>query len=209
MKQLSEEVFNTVTHGIGLILSIIASYHLINVSWSSGSSRHLIAHVIYSLSLVILYLTSTIYHGIQDRKIKPIFNLLDHLAIFVFISGTYTPFALTLLWGHNGFIVLGIAWSIGLLGILYKVLFWQKWPLVSILLYLLAGWLALAILSPMLEYFPKEAVNLLFGGGVFYTIGVLFFLLDERLKYFHAVWHVFVMLGSLFHYMAVLRYTMP
>jgi hemolysin III len=203
----NEELANTATHALGAILSIAALVILVAIAGIEGSARQVVSFSIYGLTLIALYLSSTLYHGFYSPRIKHIFKLADHSAIFLFIAGTYTPFALLCLKGTWRWYFLGIIWGFALFGILLTLLYYQRYRRIFTLLYLFMGWLGVMIFKPLLTVIPLAGVLWLVGGGVFYTLGVSF--LGRKLVYGHAVWHVFVLAGSLCHFLGILFYVLP
>jgi hemolysin III len=173
-----------------------------------GTAWHIVGCSVYGASLVIMYAISTLYHSLRSRRAKHIFQILDHCAIFLLIAGTYTPFTLVNLRGPWGWTLLGLIWAFAVGGILWKVFQTDKYPIVSSLLYLAAGWLAIIAIKPMLQHVAMGGIVLIFLGGLAYSFGLIFFGW-QRLRYHHALWHVFVLAGSIFHYAAVLLYVLP
>lgn len=205
-----EELANTVTHGIGLLLSIAGLGVLITVAVLRGTVWHVVSCAIYGATLVLLYAASTLYHSFQQEKIKSIFRIFDHCAIYLLIAGTYTPFLLVNIrtagvWVWFLFVFI---WMLALGGIILKSLCFHRLPAFSTVLYVLMGWTAIVIIKPLLTYLSLHAVFWLVGGGIFYTSGVFFFA-SERLRLSHTIWHVFVMLGSICHFCAVYFYVLP
>lgn len=198
-----EEVANSVTHGIGLVLSIAGFVVLVVLAAMRGSAWHIVSCAIYGTTLVCLYAASTLYHGIPSSRVKRIFKVLDHSAIYLLIAGTYTPFLLVNLRGGWGWWLLGLVWGIAMAGILFKVWFVNHFKWLSTAVYLLMGWLALIAVKPLIVMVPANGLIWLVAGGLMYTIGVVFFA-TKRIPYNHVIWHLFVMAGSICHYVAVL-----
>ena len=203
----NEELANTATHALGAILSIAALVILVAIASIEGSASQVVSFSIYGLTLITLYLSSTFYHGFYSPRIKHIFKLADHSAIFLLIAGTYTPFALLCLKGTWRWYFLGIIWGFAIFGILWTLLYYQRYRRIFTPLYLVMGWLGVMIFKPLLSVIPLAGVLWLVGGGVFYTLGVLF--LGRKLPYGHAVWHLFVLTGSLCHFLGILFYVLP
>jgi hemolysin III len=178
------------------------------VSERSGDARHIVASIIYGVTLILLYLASTLYHGIPSPRAKRALKVIDHSAIYLLIAGTYTPFTLISLRGAWGWTLFGLIWGMALLGITLKVAAISRFRWLSIALYLGMGWLALVALKPLIEAVSPAGVRLVLLGGVSYKLGVLFYTW-RRLPYHHAVWHLFVLAGSVFHFFAVLLYVLP
>jgi hemolysin III len=203
-----EEIAHSVSHGVGILLSLAGLVALVVVARRTGSAGHVAACSIYGASLVLLYLASTLYHGIPSLSAKRILRVLDHSAIYLLIAGTYTPFSLISLRGDLGWTLFGLVWGLALLGIALKVAAIGRFRWLSMLLYLGMGWLALIALKPLTLAVSAGGVTLLFLGGVAYTLGTVFYGW-RRLPYHHAVWHALVLAGSVLHYFAVLLYVLP
>ncbi|BDD11297.1 hemolysin [Fulvitalea axinellae] len=203
-----EELANSITHGIGALLSIAGLGWLAIESHPIPDFWHSAALWIFGLSLVVLYSSSTIYHSLIDRKLKRTFQIVDHIAIYVLISGTYTPFAIIALNDRTAQIVTASLWALSAIGALFKIKYTGKYKVISTLSYLTMGWTALIFAGPLLEKISITGFIWLIGGGLAYTIGVIFFLW-ERLRYSHAIWHLFVLVGSGCHFYAVYRYVLP
>ncbi len=203
-----EEMANTITHGIGLVSSIIAMVLLIMIASGTEDPSKIITGTIYGSSLIICYLASTLYHSISQPRLKYYFKIFDHAAIYLLIAGSYTPFTLYAVKGEWGFWMLVAIWSIAILGIIFKLFFVKKFVVFSTLLYLAMGWMAIFAIQPLFENLPFGGLFLLIAGGLSYSVGVIFFLW-EKLPFNHAVWHLFVMTGSTCHFFAVLLYVFP
>jgi hemolysin III len=202
-----EEILNAVTHGIGTILAIIALCVMV-VLYNDASEWHLLSGAIYGGSLVLLYLASTLYHSFTNEKLKSLFKFFDHAAIYILIAGNYTPFALIPLHGNFGWTVFGVIWSLAAIGILFKVFFVKRFKILSTICYLLMGWFAVFIMKPLIAALSIEAIYWLIAGGLFYTVGAVFYLV-KRIPYNHAIWHLFVLAGSAAHFIAVVNYVLP
>lgn len=205
---LREEIVHSATHGLGIVLSIAGLVALVLVARRSGEVRNIAASVIYGGTLVLLYLTSTLYHSIPYPRAKRVLKVLDHSAIYLLIAGTYTPFTLISLRGGWGWTLFGLVWGMALLGIILKVAAIGRFRWLSIALYLGMGWMVVVALEPLVESVAMGGVRLLVLGGVSYSLGVLFYVW-RRLPYHHAVWHLFVLAGSVLHFFAVLLYVLP
>ena len=203
-----EELANSITHGVGLLLSLVGSAFMVTYALRYGDKWHIIASLIYCASLIFLYACSTLYHSRKCVKAKEFFNLLDHSAIYLFIAGSYSLLLLTVLRGTTGFIVFGIQWGIALAGILYKYFKGVKSGLVDSFGYLAMGWMVVFLIEDM-AHIPEGAFNLIFIGGIFYSVGVIFFLLDEKFRFFHTIWHFFVLGGTTSHFALGLLYLIP
>ncbi len=200
-----EEIANAVTHGIGALLAIVALVLLIVFSSMRGNATDVVSFSVYGTTLVILYLMSTIYHSLPRGKAKDVFEILDHSSIFLLIAGTYTPFALVTLKGAKGWTIFGIIWGLALAGMVMKVFLVKKFVILSTLMYISMGWMAIFILKDIMMAVPMNGVILLVLGGVAYTVGA-FFYVWRKIPYHHAIWHLFVMGGSIFHFFAILLY---
>ena len=199
-----EEVANAVTHGLGALAAVAALPILVYSAAQHGSARNITAVSIFASTMIVLYLVSTIYHALPAGQAKRIFNRLDHGAIFVFIAGSYTPFALGILHGGWGWTLFGLSWGIGAVGLVAKLSHRLKHPLWSTGLYLGMGWLVVVAGKPLFERLSTPGIAWLVAGGLAYTAGALVFLLDNRIRYAHAVWHCFVLAGSACHFFAAL-----
>ena len=197
-----EERLNILSHGVGLVLSCLAFPFLIFKAIQYQGFWSSISLLIYGVSLIVLYAASTFYHAAKDPKRRRKLNILDHAAIYVLIAGTYTPFTLIILEGSLGWSVFGFTWMFALLGIILKLFYTGRFDKLSTLMYVLMGWQIIFVLDPLIEKFPFQGVQLLFLGGVFYTVGALLYSL-KRIKYNHAIFHVFVLLGSWCHFLSV------
>lgn len=205
---LGEEIFHSITHGIGSGLSIAGLTLLVVLAILFGDVYQIVSFSIFGASLVLLYLSSTLYHGFQQPRIKHIFKKFDHASIYLLIAGTYTPFLLIGLGGSTGWTFLFIVWGIALFGVVFKILFIERFQVLSVVTYLLMGWLCVFIFREMVASIPLGAIIWLAIGGLFYTVGVIFYAL-QKIPYMHAVWHFFVLGGSLCHFIAVLLYLAP
>lgn len=203
-----EELANSLTHGVGLALSVAGLVVLVVLAAMRGTAWHIVGCSVYGATLVLLYGASTLYHSVRSPRVKRVCKVIDHSAIYLLIAGTYTPFTLVNLRGPWGWTLFGIVWGLALAGILFKVWFVDHFIVASTTVYLLMGWLAVIAVKPLFALVPAGGIALIFAGGLAYTIGVGFFAW-RRLPYHHAVWHVFVLAGSIFHYVAVLLYVLP
>lgn len=209
LKELSVEEFaNTVTHGFGLVLSLAGFVALVILASLRGDPILIAGCVVYGLSLIVLYAASTIYHGTTSVELKHKLRLVDHCCIYLLIAGSYTPFGIIILNGTLGQGLLALIWTFAVGGILAKLLLQHRFPAVSVASYVVMGWLGVFAVQPMLETLGTEAVMLAVAGGVSYTLGVVFFAL-HRIPHHHAIFHVFVLAGSILHYAAVVGYVVP
>ncbi len=205
---LGEEIANAVTHGLGGLLSVVALVVLVHAALTRGNSWHLASAIVYGLSMFLLYMASTLYHAISHAKARHVFKIIDHAGIYLLIAGSYTPFALLTIRDQGGWWLFGIVWSLAIIGIAFEA-FWvnrPKW--MSVVVYLGMGWLAVTMIKPLLSSLEPAGVWLLFGGGLAYTFGTIFYVL-KRVKFMHAVWHLWVLAGSALHFLAVMFYVFP
>jgi hemolysin III len=200
-----EELAHSVTHGVGLLASMAGLVILVALAARTGDPWRIVACSIYAATLVLLYATSTLYHALSATRARRALQLLDHSAIFLLIAGTYTPFALVNLRGPWGWTLFGIVWGLAAAGVTAKVVFGTRWPVISTALYIAMGWTAVIAVRPMLAHVAPGGIAWLVAGGLAYTGGVAFYAWG-RLRYSHAVWHLFVLAGSVCHYVAVIRY---
>ncbi len=203
----SEEFANAITHGIGLGLAIAALVVLVVYANLRGDIWHLAGFAVFGLTLITLYLASTIYHSFPDGKWKKTLRIIDHASIFLLIAGTYTPVTLTAMRGPWGWTIFGIVWAIALLGILLKIFFMNKLKYLSLILYIAMGWLIVIAIRPLIESVGTTSLIFLVAGGLFYTLGTIFYAW-KNLPYNHAIWHMFVLGGSISHFFAVF-YLLP
>jgi hemolysin III len=202
-----EEVANALTHGAGVVLSVGGGAALITLAAVFGDGWQIGSAIAFSLSLVLLYTASTLYHAIPHARAKARLKVFDHCAIFVLIAGTYTPFALIGLRGADGYALFAVIWSLALAGIVFKLYCTGKYRRLSTLMYVCMGWLAIFAAEPMLAKLPTAAILWLLAGGVAYTAGTAFY--HARLPYAHAIWHGFVLCGSVCHFAAVVTQVVP
>jgi len=199
------ERFNGISHLIGAALAIAGTVVLLVVAAQDGAARRLVAFSIYGATLFLLYLVSTLYHSLPGRA-KRVFQVLDHQAIYLLIAGTYTPFTLVTLDGPTGWWLFGAIWGLALLGLVIDALPRRGARVVPFVIYFTMGWLVLFALNPLLAALPRTGFYWLLAGGLLYTFGIVFFALDRRYPWMHGVWHLFVLAGSLSHYVAILIY---
>ncbi len=203
-----EEFANCATHGVGLVLSLAGFVALVLLARAHGDAWHMASCAVYGASLVALYLASTLYHGARAPRAKRLFQALDHCGIYLLIAGTYTPFTLVTLRGPWGWTLFGLVWGLALAGILFRVVCGERHRPLAVASYVLLGWLCVVAVKPILELVPLGALAWIAAGGLVYTAGVFFFA-AERIPHHHAIWHLFVLGGSICHYVAVLLYVLP
>lgn len=203
-----EEVVNAITHGVGVLLSIAALVFLIIFSVQKGSAWHVVISVIYGVSMLLLYVSSTLVHSFPEGKTKDLFEIFDHSAIYLYIAGTYTPIMLLVIQGTLGWTLLGIVWGVAVIGVVFKAFFVKKFLFLSTILYIAMGWLIVIAWGPLSAAMPSAGIQLLVAGGLLYTFGAVFYVW-RGFPYHHAVWHLFVLAGSVAHFFAVLFYIIP
>jgi hemolysin III len=205
-QSLGEEIANAVSHGVGLLAAIVASPFLLITAARRGGPAVVVGASIFAMTMVLLYLTSTLYHALPKGRAKRVFRVFDHGAIFLLIAGTYTPFTLGVLRGGWGWTIFGLIWGLAILGITLKAVAGLRNPVLSTCLYIGMGWLAIIAVRPLWLHLPMPGVLWLVAGGIAYTAGVAFYAVD-RVRYMHFVWHLFVLAGTACHFIAVLRYS--
>ncbi|WML39279.1 hemolysin III family protein [Neobacillus sp. OS1-2] len=203
-----EEVANSITHGIGAVLSISALVILIVFSSLYGTTWHVVSFTIFGVTMFILYLSSTMLHSLPKGKAKDIFEIFDHSSIYFFIAGTYTPFLVIVIKGSMGWSLFGIVWGLAMAGTVFKCFFVKKYLFTSTVLYVVMGWLIVLAWKPLVHNLSHEGMIYLFIGGALYTLGAIFYVW-RGFRYHHAVWHLFVMAGSAVHFFCVLFYVLP
>ncbi|MDX8341136.1 hemolysin III family protein [Draconibacterium sp. IB214405] len=199
---LGEEIFNSITHGIGTLLSIAALVLLVVFAAIKGNAWHVVSFSIFGSSLVLLYLSSTLYHSFTREKLKNLFVRFDHAAIFLLIAGTYTPFVLTTIRGALGWTLFGIVWGLAIFGMVIRSIYLTRFRKLMVGIYLAMGWMFLMAIGPIVKNLPASSIAFLFIGGACYSIGVIFYAW-RNLKYGHGIWHLFVLAGSIMHFFSV------
>jgi hemolysin III len=201
------ERFNSISHLLAAVAALIGTAFLTVNAAQKGDAWKVVSFSIYGGSLILLYLISTLYHSIRTRS-KAVLRKLDHLAIYLLIAGTYTPFTLVTLRGKWGWSIFGMIWGLAVLGILLEVLMQKRRRIVPIMIYLIMGWLIVIALQPLMNSLPTGGVIWLFIGGLFYTSGLLFYRFDEKVIHFHGIWHLFVIAGSISHFITIYNYVL-
>jgi len=201
---LGDILANAITHGIGAVLAIIGALVLIAAS-TRGSAWLVVSCSVFSVTLVLVYVCSTLYHSLVRTRARHVFHILDHSAIYLLIAGTYTPFTLITLRGSLGWTIFGIEWGLAVAGVVFKSFAVGRFQVASALIYLAQGWFVVVAAVPLVHSLGWNGVVWLGAGGMAYTLGIVFFALDRR-RYFHALWHLFVLAGSVAHYFAVFFY---
>lgn len=198
-----EEITNAILHGIGAGLAIAALVVLVVFASIYGDAWHIVSFSIYGSTLVILYLSSTLYHSFPQGKTKNVFEIFDHSAIYLLIAGTYTPLTLITLRSALGWSIFGVVWGIAIIGIIFKVFWVKKFVILSTLLYVVMGWMIIIAINPLLKSLNKISLIFLVIGGFLYTFGTIFYVW-RKIKFHHAIWHLFVLSGSVCHFFTIL-----
>ncbi|HDR52160.1 MAG TPA: hemolysin III family protein [Mariniphaga anaerophila] len=199
---LGEEIFNSITHGIGALLSLAGLVILTVFAVKKGDAWHVVSFTIFGTSMFLLYLSSTLYHSVTQTKIKNLFARFDHAAIFLLIAGTYTPFVLTTIRGPLGWTLFGIIWALAIAGIIIRSIYLTRFRKLMMWFYVAMGWMFLTAIVPMVKNLPANSLILLFVGGGLYSLGVIFYAW-RNLKYGHGIWHLFVLAGTISHFFSV------
>jgi hemolysin III len=203
----SEEIVNAITHGVGVLLGTIGLIVLLVSARNSGNTWHIVSYSVYGTTLIFLYLASTLYHLMPRGRVKDIFKVIDHAAIFLLIAGCYTPITLIALRGRLGWTIFVIVWTIAIAGVVFKVFFIKKFKLLSTAMYVAMGWIIVFAIKPLIELLNTKSLMFLVAGGITYTLGAVVYSL-KGIKYNHAIWHFFVLGGSTFHYF-MMYYMLP
>lgn len=204
---LGEEIFNSVSHGVGVALACVGFGILIVLSALYGDAWAVSSSIVYSFSLFALYLASTLYHACPNRRVKGVLQVLDHCSIFLLIAGTYTPYTLITLRGAFGWTLFAVVWGAAIVGVVLNAIDVQKYSRVSMVCYVAMGWVVVLAIRPLLASLAWNGLVLLALGGVFYTVGIVFYVI--RRSYMHSIWHLFVLAGSVCHYLSILLYVIP
>lgn len=203
-----EEKWNVMSHAAGLGLSVIGLLLLILKALQLGDGFHLISFVIFGASMVLLYAASTFYHNAKQERLRFRLKILDHASIYVLIAGTYTPFTLVTLEGTTGWILFGVVWSLAFLGVILKLFFTGRFTTLSTIMYVLMGWVMIFAIQPLMENLSAAGLYWLLAGGISYTIGAVIFSI-HRIRYNHAIFHLFVLIGTFCHFVAIYSYVLP
>jgi hemolysin III len=206
-QRLGDILANAITHGVGFALAVAGAAYLVILSMR-GSASVVISCSIFTGTLILVYICSTLYHSLVRTRAYHVFRVLDHAAIYLLIAGTYTPFTLVSLRGPVGWMLFGIVWALAIGGVVFKSFAVDRFAIASVLVYLFQGWLVIFALRPLVHAIGSAGLLWLAAGGAAYTFGIVFFALDH-IPYFHAAWHVFVLVGSIMHYFAILFYIVP
>jgi hemolysin III len=205
--RLGDLLANAITHGIGAAFALVGAVYLISAS-SRGTGWQVASCTVFACTLVLVYLCSTLYHSLARTRARHLFRILDHSSIYLLIAGTYTPFTLVSLRGPVGWLLFAVVWTLALAGVVFKCFAVDHFAVASALVYLFQGWFVVFAARPLFQAIGWHGMLWLGAGGLAYTLGIVFFALD-RLHYFHAAWHVFVLAGSVAHYFAILFYVVP
>ncbi len=203
-----EEKINTISHAVGFILCIVALVLLVMHATQNGDVWHIVSFSVFGASLIILYAASTFYHSAKKSELRNRLNIIDHASIYVLIAGTYTPFTLVTLKGTIGWVIFGISWGLALTGIILKLFFTGKYNLMSTIMYVLMGWVIVFAIKPLINNLPLAGLLWLVAGGISYTIGAILYGI-KKIKFNHAIFHMFVLMGSFCHFMSVYFYVLP
>lgn len=202
---LKEENINVISHLLGLILSIVGLVLLVIYASLYGTVWHIVSFSIFGTSMVVLYMASTLYHYARGKKLRKKLNVFDHSAIYILIAGTYTPYCLVGLNGTTGWILFGVTWGLAFIGVIIKLFYMERYSKLSTIGYVLMGWVGFFVVKPLIESLPIEALIYLLIGGLCYTIGALFYAI-RKIPYNHAIFHIWVLLGSVFHFVSIFFY---
>ena len=203
---LAEELISSISHGVGALLGIAALVICIVISVQHNDPWAIVSSCVYGATLMLLYTMSTIYHALKINKAKRVFRVIDHCSIYLLIAGTYTPYTLVALRGAVGWVLFGVVWAAAIAGIVVNAIDLKKYRVFSMITYLLMGWAIVFAFVPLQEVLPKEGLWLLFGGGIIFTIGAVFYAIGKKYKYMHSVFHFFVLAGSILHFFSIVLY---
>ncbi|SMF15939.1 hemolysin III [Alteromonadaceae bacterium Bs31] len=203
-----EEKTNIISHAIGFVLSLVALVLLVIHAVLHGGALSVVGFSIYGLSLMVLYAASTFYHSSKTAQVRSRLRVFDHASIYVLIAGSYTPFALVALGGSFGWLVFGLCWGLALIGVVLKLFFTGRYKIVSTLMYIFMGWMSLFLIKPLMVVLPAKGLSWLVAGGVAYTLGALIYSI-KKIQFNHAIFHLFVLLGSFCHFISVYLYVLP
>jgi hemolysin III len=204
----AEEMTNIISHAIGLVFSVVGLVLMLIRADASGDALHIVSAAIFGASLIALYAASTFYHSAKDPKLRSRLRIVDHATIYILIAGTYTPFTLVTLDGWIGWTIFGVSWAMALTGVILKLFFTGKYNLLSTLMYVFMGWIIIFAIKPLVSSLPPGGVSWLFAGGLAYTAGAVLYSI-KKIKFNHAIFHLFVLLGSVCHFVSVYFYVLP
>ncbi|UJP64502.1 PAQR family membrane homeostasis protein TrhA [Mongoliitalea daihaiensis] len=203
-QSIEEEFANSITHGLGVLFSIVAISLLVTFSILKDSTIHVVSCSIFGASILLLYTFSTLYHAFQAERIKAWLRTFDHIGIYFLIAGTYTPFLLLAVGGTLGWIYFGIIWGLAVVGTVYKIFFTHRFKRLSLFLYLGMGWMAIFLIKPLMESLDSSVLIMIAVGGIAYTLGTIFYT-RPQMRFAHTIWHLFVLAGTISHFIAILR----
>ena len=205
---LGEELMNSISHGVGALFGIVALVLCVVRAAQSGDPYRIVSGAIFGFTVLILYLMSCLYHALKVNKAKRVFRVIDHCTIFLLIAGTYTPYTLVSLRGSVGWWVFGVIWATAIVGIVLNAVSLKKFSKISVVLYLIMGWMIIIAYQPMVQAIPGGGMQLLVWGGVAYTVGAILYGVGSRKKYFHSIFHFFCMIGTALHFLSIYLYVM-
>ena len=202
------EKLNSITHLVGAVLALVGFGVLLTVSIQQGDWQHIVSYTVFGLTLILLYTMSTLYHSFQSPQLKKIFQKLDHVCIYLLIAGTYTPYMLVALFETNGLIMLMLVWGLAIIGLLLDIFVKKRIEWLQILIYLVMGWICTFDYAGLQAAMPKAGMTWLAAGGIAYTVGIIFYVLDDykKLRHAHGIWHLFVLTGSLCHFISIVGF---
>lgn len=203
---LGEELWNAITHGLGVLLSIAALVLCVVKSAISGNATAVVASSVYGSMMIILYLMSTLYHSLKVNNAKRVFNIIDHCSIYLLIAGSYTPYTLVTLKGALGWTIFGVIWGAAILGIVLNAIDLKKFRTISLVSYIVMGWLIIVAFGPLAKALPLGGILFLLLGGIAYTVGAIFYAVGKKKKYMHSVFHIFVLIGSILQFFSIYFY---
>ncbi len=205
---LGEEIFSAISHGAGVLFGVYATVYMVVVSALHGSALAVVSGAVYGATLIILFSMSTLYHAISHKTAKLVFRVLDHSTIFLLIAGTYTPISLIALKGALGWVIFGVEWGVAILGIILNAVSIEKFKIFSMIGYIVCGWMVVIAAIPLITSMRFSGIMYLLGGGLFYTMGLIFYKL-KNVRYMHSIWHLFVLMGAVLQYVSVAYYVLP
>jgi len=200
---LQEELANSITHGFGILFSVVAIALLVTFSVLNGTGIHVFSSSVFGSSILLLYTFSTLYHAIQSPVVKPLLRTFDHISIYFLIAGTYTPFLLIALGGTLGWIYFSVIWGLTIIGVVFKIFYTHRFAKLSLILYLGMGWLALFFIQPLVQNLGVTELSLIGAGGLSYTLGIIFYT-NKTMHFAHAIWHLFVLAGTVLHFISIM-----
>lgn len=202
------ERINSITHLVGAVLALVGFGALLTISIQQMDARLIVGFVVFGVTLILLYTMSTLYHSFRSPRVKRVFKKLDHVSIYLLIAGTYTPFMLVTVGGVSGWVMLVVIWTLALVGLLLDLLVKKRIEWLQVLIYLVMGWVCLVVFRQLRAGFPLAGIYWLLAGGIAYTVGVIFYVMDDKkwLVHAHGIWHMFVLAGSFCHFVAVVAY---